>query len=112
MHVVSVLRKPRDVDAVLLPKKDLRRVDNEEVLVVRADVERLVKEHVRGHADVRVRLSERRFDRHHLAVVVVVVLFVRLKENHQTPNSRTFFVMMFEMFEMSFMSPGAVDRNC
>ena len=53
MHVVSVLRKPRDVDAVLLPKKDLRRVDKEEVLVVRADVECLVKEHVRGHVDCK-----------------------------------------------------------
>ena len=57
--LVYVAQIHRDVDAVLLHKKDLRRVDNEEVLVVRVDVWRLVKGHVREHVDVRVRLCER-----------------------------------------------------
>ena len=54
-NVVSVLRKHRDVDAVsLFPKKDLRRVEMEEVLVVGVDVERLVREDVCEDVDVRI----------------------------------------------------------
>ena len=35
-------------------KKDVHMVDNEEALVVRVDVERIVREHVGEHVDVRV----------------------------------------------------------
>ena len=48
-----VLCKHRDEDAVLLHhKKDLRRVDKDEVLVVQVNVGRLVKGHVRERVDV------------------------------------------------------------
>ena len=48
----------RDVDAglLLVAVKDLRRVDTEDVLVVRVDVRCLVKENVRVHGDARIRL--------------------------------------------------------
>ena len=46
----ALLRKHRDVDAVLLPhKKDFRRVEYEEFLEVRVDLGGRVKEHVREH---------------------------------------------------------------
>ena len=80
---MSVLRQHRDVDAVLLPKKDLRCEDREDVLVVRVDVRCLVKEDVREHVVLRVGLCERRFDRHRLAVAVDYVMLVPLKENPQ-----------------------------
>ena len=54
---VSVAQIHRDRDAVLLLlKKDLRPVENEEVHLVRVDVGRLINEDAREHVGVRIRL--------------------------------------------------------
>ena len=51
---VCVAQIHRDVNTALLPKKDLHREDKEQVLVVRVDVGRLVKENVRERVVVRI----------------------------------------------------------
>ena len=51
---VCVAQIHRDVDAVRLPKKGLRRADKEGVLVVGVDVGCLVKEDVCEYVDVRI----------------------------------------------------------
>ena len=80
-----MLRRYRDVGAalLLLPMKDPHRVGKEDVLVVGVDVERIVVEHVRRRVDMRVRMCERRSDRHGIAVVVDDVLFVPLEREHR-----------------------------
>ena len=101
------VRDNRDVDAVPLHKKDLRRVDNEDVLVVRVDVWRFIKGHVREHGDVRICLCECLSDKHHPAVVVDDVLLVPLERKHQTPHLHSFSLMMSETNAKPFKSSGA-----
>ena len=88
MNLVSLLWRYRDVDAVLLlPMKDFRLEDKEEVLLVRVDVGRPVKEHVRVRVVERICLSVDRTDTVSPSWWTMSCLFPS-NENPETPNSR------------------------
>ena len=98
---VCVAHIHRDVDgALLLPVKDLRRGDDDDVLVVRVEVGHMVKEYVREHVMCEL-VCERRSGRIVSPSWWTMSCWFPLKENIPTQHSSSFSLMMSEM---SFMS--------